>query len=72
METLELRINGMSCGHCVGQVTKTLTELHGVTANRITAGHASISYDPITITARTILDAVKEAGFEPVVIGKVA
>ena len=72
METLELRVNGMSCGHCVGQVTKALTGLHGVIVNRITVGHASVSYDPATITARTILDAVKGAGYEPVLLRRVA
>jgi copper chaperone CopZ len=30
METLEIKISGMSCGHCVGQVTKALTGIWGV------------------------------------------
>ena len=72
MNRLELTINGMSCGHCVGQVTKALTGLQGVTVNRITVGSASVSYDPATITASTILKAIKEAGYEPVVSGRAA
>ena len=30
MEALTLKITGMSCGHCVGQITKVLTRLNGV------------------------------------------
>lgn len=30
MKDLILKIDGMSCGHCVGQVTKVLTQLDGV------------------------------------------
>lgn len=30
MDELILTIDGMSCGHCVGQVTKALSQLDGV------------------------------------------
>lgn len=30
MDELILKIDGMSCGHCVGQVTKALTQLDSV------------------------------------------
>ena len=72
MNTLEFTINGMSCGHCVGQVTKALTELGGVIVNRITVGFASVSYDPARITPSRILEAVTEAGYDPVLPGRVA
>ena len=72
MNRLELTINGMSCGHCVGQVTKALTELGGVTINRITVGSASVSYDPARITPSRILEVVTEAGYDPVLPGRVA
>ena len=72
MNTLELTINGMSCEHCVGQVTKALTGLQGVTVNRIAVGSASVSYDPATITVSTILEAIKKAGYEPMVSGRAA
>ena len=67
---MELTINGMSCGHCVGQVMKVLTGLQGVTVNRITVGSSSVSYDSATITASSILQALKEVGYDPVVSGR--
>ena len=72
MNRLELTIKGMSCGHCVGQVTKALTKLGGVTINQITVGSASVSHDPARTTPSRILEAVTEAGYDPVLPGRVA
>ena len=72
MNTLELTIKGMSCGHCVGQVTKAPTELRGVTVNRVTVGSARVSYDPATITPSKIVEAVRDAGYDAVLPGRVA
>jgi copper chaperone CopZ len=65
METLEIKISGMSCGHCVGQVTKALAGIWGVVVKTVLVGHAAVSYDPAIITPRAILGALQEAGYEP-------
>jgi copper chaperone len=41
MDELTLKITGMSCGHCVGQVTKALTRLDGVQVHSVKVGEAS-------------------------------
>lgn len=63
MESLTLKINGMSCGHCVGQVTKALTLLDGVQVNAIRVGEAEVGYNPVLITPSDIARAVTEAGY---------
>jgi copper chaperone len=72
METLELKISGMSCGHCVGQVTKALAGTEGVVVKRVTVGQATIAYDPAITTPHTIATIIEEAGYELEPLGRVA
>jgi copper chaperone len=64
MKTLQLTIDGMTCGHCVGEVTKALAGLKTVVVNRITVGQANISYNPEIITLQTITQTIRKAGYE--------
>ena len=63
MDTLNLTIAGMSCGHCVARVKQTLEALPGVHADQVTIGAASVSYDAKAQSAETIARAVSEAGY---------
>ena len=72
METLTLHINGMSCGHCVGQVTKALTQLDGVRVNSVRVGEAQVAYNRTLITPSDIARAVTEAGYEVQPVGRAA
>jgi copper chaperone len=64
MKTLQLAIDGMTCGHCVGEVTKALAGLKTVVVNRITVGQATISYDAEIITLLTITQTISGAGYQ--------
>lgn len=70
METLEIEVGGMRCGHCVGQVTKVLAGVGGVMVKKMTVGHATISYDAAIITPRMILSIIQKAGYEPQPLGR--
>jgi copper chaperone CopZ len=72
MDTLTLHIDGMSCGHCVGQVTKALTVLDGVRVNAVKVGEAQVVYNPALITPSDIARAVSEAGYEVQPVGRPA
>jgi copper chaperone len=72
METLTLHIDGMSCGQCVGQVTKALTLLDGVHVNAVRVGEAQVAYNPALITASDIARAITEAGYEVQPVGRAA
>jgi copper chaperone CopZ len=63
MTTLELEINGMSCGHCVAAVSEALKELPGVTVNDVKIGAAHVSYQPDQVTPDDIVLAVEDAGY---------
>lgn len=64
METLTMKIAGMSCGHCVGAVSGALKELPGVAVERVAVGSATVAYDPSAVSPDEITRAVSEAGYE--------
>ncbi len=72
METLTLHIDGMSCGHCVGQVTKALSQLDGVQVKSVKVGEALVVYDQREIAPADIARAVNEAGYEAQPAGRAA
>ncbi len=66
MERLKLDIGGMSCEHCVNAVTKALSEVPGVTVEKVEIGSAEVVYEPSQVTEQSILDAVNDEGYEAV------
>ena len=67
MQTLKLTITGMSCGHCVARVTKTLSAVDGLEVGAVRIGAAELRYDPERRSVDDILEAVRDAGYEPTV-----
>ncbi len=63
MERLNLKIDGMSCGHCVAAVRSTLEKTDGVSVDNVEIGSAALSYDPSVTTADRIREAVEDAGY---------
>ncbi len=63
MERLALKIDGMSCGHCVAAVTKALKAVNGVQVDSVGIGSASLAYDPAATTPGAIASAVAVAGY---------
>jgi copper chaperone CopZ len=65
MERVTMRIDGMSCGHCVQAVRDALAELPGVEVEQVAIGSATVSYDPERTPQRELAEAVRDAGYEP-------
>jgi Cu+-exporting ATPase len=63
MQHLTLKIDGMSCGHCVARVEKALSRLDGVIVNRVEVGSAEIGYDPARTPFARIQEALDDAGY---------
>lgn len=72
--TVELSINGMTCGHCVASVTEELSEVPGVLNVEVVLNSGATS--KATVVTNTELDdnalrdAVSEAGYELVGIAR--
>lgn len=59
----KIRIEGMSCGHCVRAVSEALAQIPGLAASRVEVGRAVVdTADPDRV--RMAVAAIREAGFE--------
>lgn len=72
MNYITLQIEGMSCGHCVGQVRNALARLDGVQVHHVNVGEAALSYDQEILDPAEIVAAVKQAGYEAQAAGRAA
>ncbi len=66
MDRITMKIDGMSCGHCVSAVDKALKKLDGVSVENIGIGSATISYDPSAVSEQRIAEAVADEGYSVV------
>ncbi|HXG38846.1 MAG TPA: heavy-metal-associated domain-containing protein [Bacteroidota bacterium] len=66
MKTIELKIEGMHCGHCVMAVRKELSKLASVTVEDVQIGTAKLQIDETTVTSDQLAKAVEEAGYRVV------
>lgn len=64
MDTITLRVEGMSCGHCVRAVTGALEAVPGVRGARVDleAGRAEVEHDGADPEA--LVAAVMDEGYE--------
>jgi copper chaperone len=67
---IDLRIEGMTCNHCVMAVRNELQKLPGVNVNDVKIGSASIDVDETKVRKDQVHAAVHEAGYN-VVSGQV-
>lgn len=66
MEETVIKIGGMSCQGCVGNISGVLGGLDGVVAAEVSleAGEARVGFDPERITRGDLLAAIEDAGFD--------
>lgn len=65
MATATLRVQGMSCGHCVHAVTETLNRVDGVRLAEVDleAGRATVEYDETRTSPRDLVGAIMDEGY---------
>ena len=63
MNTRTLKIQGMSCGHCVKALKKELEKIEGLTVHSVEIGSAEVSWNGKEIDDTVLAAAVNEAGF---------
>ena len=64
MSETVIKIEGMSCQHCVMRVKKALDGIAGITEANVTVGSASIKYDESKVKMEDIYSAVGKAGYK--------
>jgi len=63
MQRLTARIDGMTCDHCVEQITETLKTLNGVHVHSVQVGSATVSFDLRKISPEGIVKAIEALGY---------
>lgn len=64
MTEVKVKIEGMSCMHCVGRVKQALSGLTGVAEANIEIGSASVKFDETKLEKEEIETAIKKAGYK--------
>lgn len=66
METLVLKIGGMTCNHCKMKVEKALRTMDGVENVQVdlNTGQATVSFNSAKLRAEDLRTVVSEAGYE--------
>lgn len=68
MEKITLKVEGMSCMHCVGAVKKAVSALDGVSVVEVDlkGKTAEVVYDKSKLSRDTIVKAIEEQGYNVV------
>ena len=66
METIKVRVDGMTCGGCVKSVQKALNAHDGVTeaVADLDKKSVDVNFDPAKIQEAGIKAAIEDAGFD--------
>jgi copper chaperone len=64
MAETTLKIEGMSCQHCVMRVKKAIDALNGVSKSDVQVGSAMIEFDESKLKKEDITAAVEKAGYK--------
>jgi copper chaperone len=66
METVTIKVGGMSCGGCVKSVTGVLEALPGVKKAEVSLekGEAVVSFEAGAVTRDQMAQVIDDAGFE--------
>ena len=64
MQTLNLKISGMSCGACVGHVTKALQSAPGVSSAVVDLDSQSARVEGQNLDLAQLQAAVEEEGYQ--------
>jgi mercuric ion binding protein len=72
VETVTLNVKGMTCGHCVMAVRKSLEAVEGVLSADVTLAppRAVVTYDPSRSTVERLTEATGNEGYPSEVDGR--
>lgn len=67
---ITIKVDGMSCMHCVGAVENALAQVEGVSSTEVVLqdGIAIVEYDCEKVCAEDLINAVEEQGFDAEVL----
>ncbi|HDR4423250.1 TPA: copper chaperone CopZ [Bacillus cereus] len=66
MEQLTLKVEGMSCGHCVNSIESSVKELNGVEQVKVqlAEGTVEVTIDSTAVTLKDIVAVIEDQGYD--------
>jgi len=66
MEQATLRVQGMSCGHCVNAIEGNVGQLNGVQSVKVdlAGGKVDVAFDQGIISLAQISEAIEDQGYD--------
>lgn len=66
MQTITLKVEGMSCGHCVNSVEGAVKSLGASGKVDLNAGSVTVDFDESKVSIDAIKEAIEEQGYDVV------
>ncbi|MFC0212759.1 copper chaperone CopZ [Paenibacillus chartarius] len=66
MEHVTLKVQGMSCDHCVRAVEGAVKELGAAGKVDLAAGQVNVQFDPAVVSLDKIKEAIEDQGYDVV------
>ena len=63
MAEATVKIDGMSCGHCVNRVKQAVDGLDGVKESKVEIGTADVKFDETALNLADIESAIEKSGY---------
>jgi copper chaperone len=66
MEKLTLKVNGMSCGHCVNSIEGSVGNLKGVEFVKVhlDTGKVDVEFNPSDVSLSKIKETIDDQGYD--------
>jgi copper chaperone len=66
MEKITLKVDGMSCNHCVKAIEGSVGKLEGVSSTKVnlSEGNVAIEYDSSKVSLDKIKDTIDDQGYD--------
>ncbi|MCL4456209.1 MAG: copper ion binding protein [Nitrospirae bacterium] len=64
MAETTIKIEGMSCQHCVMRIKKAIDALSGVSQSDVQVGSAAVKFDESRVKKEDIAAAIEKAGYK--------
>jgi len=64
MTNVTLKVQGMSCGHCVNSIEKALKEIGAQGKVDLEGGTVAVQFEEGKLTLASVKEAIEEQGYE--------
>lgn len=66
MKNITLKVEGMSCGHCINSIEGALKTIGASGTVDLSGGTVAVTYDESKLTLTAIKEAIEEQGYDVV------